>query len=194
MLEKGGWARMPFDARSFRLEILKSLVDVGSEAYKENVRINSILEDKAQKTVGLAGVFLAAALAFLKIETLSQWPFNRLRILIPLAVSIALLVCCVSFCLAVMWVRAISGPPTFISLNQLKNDLWSFSGDALEQYEESYWGDRATLWQAVINQHMPLLKSKAKRLRVAHVALALAMLVVAFLLFALVQPIIASHM
>ena len=54
---------MPFEARAFRLEILKSLVDAGNEGYKEHIRINSLLEDKAQKMAGLAGVFLAAALA-----------------------------------------------------------------------------------------------------------------------------------
>src|SRR5436305_8165386 len=109
--------RMPFEACAFRLEILKSLIDGGSEGYKENVRINSLLEDKAQKMAGLAGVFLTAALAFIKIDTLSVWPFNRLRILIPLSLAIVLLVCCIGFCLAVMWLRSIPEPPNFASLN-----------------------------------------------------------------------------
>jgi hypothetical protein len=153
---------MPYQEHDFRLEILKSLVEAGSERYKENVRINSLLEDKAQKTAGLAGVFLAAALAFIKIDTLSAWPFNRLRILIPLGVAVVLLVCCIGFCLAVMWVRQIPGPPTFAALNQLKTDLWPII-TGLEPYEARYWGDRSVLWQNVVDEQSSLIDSKAKR-------------------------------
>lgn len=184
---------MPYQEHDFRLEILKSLVEAGSERYKENIRINSLLEDKAQKTAGLAGVFLAAALAFIKIDTLSAWPFNRLRILIPLVVAVALLVCCIGFCLAVMWVRQMPGPPTFEALNQLKTDLWPITS-GLEPYETGYWGDRSTLWKNVVDEQSSLVGSKAKRVLFAQIALAAAMFAVAFLLFALIGPIISSHL
>lgn len=184
---------MPFLERDFRLEILKSLVECGSERYKENIRVNSLLEDKAQKTAGLAGVFLAAALAFIKVDTLSVWPFNRLRILIPLAAAVALLVCCIGFCLAVMWVRAIAGPPTFQALDQLKTDLWTIN-TGLEPYEEGYWGERAALWQNVVDDQSALINSKAKRLLIGQLTLASAMLAVALLLFSLIGPIISVHL
>src|SRR5258708_9310754 len=102
---------MPFDAREFRLEILNSLVEAGSEEYKENVRINSLLEDKAQKTAGLAGIFLAAALAFIRVHTLSVWPFNRLLILLPLPLAIVLRSGCTRFCTPLRYLRPIPAPP-----------------------------------------------------------------------------------
>jgi len=184
---------MPFVERDFRLEILKSLVEAGSERYKENVRINSLLEDKAQKIAGLAGVFLAAALAFIKIDTLSQWPFNRLRILFLLGAAISLLVCCIGFCLSVLWVRSIPGPPTFQALNKLKANLWPITS-RLEDYEEGYWGDRATLWQNVVNEQFSLIAAKSKRLLLGQITLASAMFTVAVLLFALIGPIISFHL
>ena len=184
---------MPFDAREFRLEILNSLVEAGSEEYKENVRISSLLEDKAQKTAGLAGVFLAAALAFIKVDTLSVWPFNRLRVLFALAAIIVLLVSCIGFCLAVMWLRAMPSRPTLESLNRLKSDLWPIPLADLAAYEEGYWGDRCGLWQVVTKEQSRLIKSKAHRLLTAHVILALATLVVALLLLLLIGPIICSH-
>jgi hypothetical protein len=185
---------MPFEARAFRLEILKSLIDLGSDSYKENVRINSLLEDKAQKMAGLAGVFLAAALAFIKIDTLSVWPFNRLRILVPLVLAIVLLVCCIGFCLAVMWLRSIPGLPTYESLDKLKSDLWLVPLIDLEPFEERYWGTRGALWQGVINQQVPLLKSKARRLFYGQIMLAAAMVVVAILLLNLLGPIVYFHL
>jgi len=185
---------MPFDAYAFRLEILKSLLHAGSEGYKENVRINSLLEDKAQKTAGLAGIFLAASLAFIKIDTLSVWPFNRLRILIPLALAIILLVCCIGFCLAVLWLRATPNAPGYESLNQLKSDLWPLSPLELQNHEERYWQDRVTLWQGAVNQQSSLIKSKAKRLFQGQVTLAAAMAAVAILLLALLEPIIHFHL
>lgn len=184
---------MPFIEHDFRLEVQKSLLDQGVERYKENIRINSVLEDKAQKTAGMAGVFLAAALAFIKIDTLSQWPFNRLRILVALAIMIALLVGSIGFCLAVLWVRAIAGPPTFEALNKLKVDLWTVTS-GLEPYEEGYWGDRAQLWQNIVNEQILLIKSKASRLFFGQATLACAMLAAALLLLMLLGPIIHSHL
>jgi hypothetical protein len=184
---------MPFIERDFRIEVLKSLWEQGAERYKENIRINSLLEDKAQKTAGMAGVFLAAALAFIKVDTLSQWPFNRLSILIILAIAIALLVSSIGFCLAVLWVRAITGPPTFEALNQLKVNLWAVAS-GLDLYEEGYWGDRAQLWQNVVDEQIPLIRSKAARLFLGQATLACAMFIAALLLLMLLGPVICSHL
>src|SRR5205823_1535895 len=95
--------------------------------------------------------------------------------------------------LAVMWLRSIPEPPNFASLNKLKEDVWTVPLPGLEAYEEGYWGDRATLWQGVVNQQAPLLKSKARRLFLGQVALTAAMIVVAILLLALLGPIVCSH-
>ena len=40
------------------------------DMYKEHSRIISLLDDKAQKTSGIAGIFLAAGLAYLKADSL----------------------------------------------------------------------------------------------------------------------------
>ena len=47
-----------------RLAMLSQAMTASTEMYKENSRILSLLDDKAQKTAGLAGVFFAAAFAF----------------------------------------------------------------------------------------------------------------------------------
>jgi hypothetical protein len=171
---------------------LRAVVEAGAEGFKENIRINSLLEDKAQKTAGLAGIFLAAALAFIKVENLMNWPFNRYRVLIPLVISIVLLVCCIGFCLAVMWVRSMPGYPSLAALEKFRFDLSQLEDTELADYEEGYWHDRAALWGSVLGKQFILIASKAARLRKAQVCLATAMSSVGLLLLFLITPIIGS--
>jgi hypothetical protein len=53
----------------FREGVLKDMLVLAAENYKEAMRIMGVLDGKAQKTGGVAGVFLAAGLAFLKPDT-----------------------------------------------------------------------------------------------------------------------------
>lgn len=184
---------MAFDVRDFRLEIVRSLIDAAAENYKENTRINSVIDDKAQKIAGIAGVFLAAALAFLKVDSLSVWPLNRLRILISLTTAIILIICCIAFCLRVMWIRAFPGLPSLSSLSDMSSDLLSIPGAELNLYEEDYWKLRAQGWQEIIRNQESTIGSKSGVLFRAQLALALAMFDIAVLLILILQPLICVH-
>jgi len=184
---------MPFDVRNFRLEMVRSLIDGAAENYKENTRINNVIDDKAQKIAGIAGVFLAAALAFLKVDSLSVWPLNRLRILISLTAAIILIICCIAFCLRVMWIRAFPGLPSLSSLAGINADLLSIPDADLHLYEEDYWNLRAQGWQEIIKDQESTIASKSRVLFRAQLALALAMFDIALLLILTLQPLISVH-
>src|SRR5438270_1551054 len=49
-----------------RLKMLEQALTLSSETFKENNRVINVIEDKAQKAAGLAGIFLAAGLSFLR--------------------------------------------------------------------------------------------------------------------------------
>ena len=50
----------------FLEDALKDTIKAAADTYKENGRVAALLDDKAQKAGGLAGVFLAAAFGFVK--------------------------------------------------------------------------------------------------------------------------------
>lgn len=183
---------MPFDPREFRLQILKDLCQVGGENYKENVRTIGLLEDKAQKTAALAGIFLAATLAFIKPDTFEKWPFNRLRVWIPLSTAVVLLIACIAFSVAVLWIRSIVESVPFPSVEKFKAGLFGVEAKELHKYEEGYWEDTAAIWKQILAQQSPITASKANRLLWAQVTLALAMLSVAALLLLIIQPFISK--
>lgn len=173
---------MPFDEREFRLQLRKSVVDAGHENYKENVRIAALLDDKAQKTGALAGIFLAAAFASIRPENFNSPWFNRPSIFVPLLISIISLIVCIAYCLGVMWVRPISGPLSIWQLDRLRTDLFQFPRTNLSAYEEGFWGEVATIWKDVLYKQTEPLNDKAKRLRKAQVSLLVAMFMIAVLL------------
>ena len=183
---------MPFDPREFRLQVLKDLCTVGSENYKENVRTIGLLEDKAQKTAALAGIFLAATLAFIKPEAFEKWPFNRLRVWIPLSAAVVLLIACIAFSVAVLWVRSIVESVPFSSVEKFKVGLFGVGDAALHEYEQGYWEDTAAIWKQILTQQSPIITSKANRLLGAQITLALAMLSVAALLLLIIQPFLSK--
>lgn len=107
------WDKTPVLATSDqRLEMLSQALTTSTEMYKENSRILALIEDKAQKAAGLAGIFLAAAFAFLRkdaLETLMEatgWPG-----LSVLSAAIGLMLFCVLTCAWVLWARRMITPP-----------------------------------------------------------------------------------
>ena len=82
---------------SFRLDTLKTIVQTALKNYKDAVRISTLLDDKARKTGAFAGLFIAAALGFLKPSDLQSMVQSiGLSRTIFLTFQVILLVICLS--------------------------------------------------------------------------------------------------
>ncbi|HSY35174.1 MAG TPA: hypothetical protein VK814_05440 [Acidobacteriaceae bacterium] len=106
------------DVAAFREATQQFLLSYASDGYKEAVRVAALIEDKAQKTAALAGVFLAAGLSFIKPENLvDSSPLGGSWILFCLGSAIVGLIATILICLKVLWVTEQAAP---MPLGQVK--------------------------------------------------------------------------
>lgn len=171
--------------RQFRKEALQALLQTGSDNYKENARISGVIEDKSQKAGAVAGIFLAAGLAFVKPGmTLAQLG-GRLGFFL-LCGSIALLLTCIGLCLAVMWVRPGRSALLLSDLQRMVRDISGLSSDELTpEIKEGFFLDQANLWAATLEEQVGKNNQKAILLKRAQVTLVAAMFLVAIFLFSM---------
>ena len=87
-----------------KLDILDDLLKTAEREFDATVKHFASIEDKAQKTSGLAGLFLAAAFGFMKPESLTalrdQYGISALALLF---LALALFVLTVILCLRAKW-------------------------------------------------------------------------------------------
>jgi hypothetical protein len=87
---------------SFKLDILAAAVERADQLDDISSHVSGKLEEKAQQTGGIAGLFLAAAFGFLKPDDLSKFltangrPFGYLLI-----ATIVVFLACLAACLSV---------------------------------------------------------------------------------------------
>ncbi len=92
--------------------MLTQALTAAADMYKENSRIQGILEDKAQKAAGLAGVFLAAAFTFLKKDAFDGlWLLCGWFGLLMLAAVILTMLACVLASTQVIGAQTMVTPP-----------------------------------------------------------------------------------
>jgi hypothetical protein len=171
--------------RQFRKEALQCLLQTGSDNYKENARIAGVIEDKAQKAGAVAGIFLAAGLAFVKPGISLTELGGRVGATL-LSASIALLLACIALCLAVMWARPGRSPLLLSDVQKMVSDIFAFSAaEFTSEIQEGFSENQAHLWAQTLNEQVVKNRRKALLLRRAQVTLALAMLLVGIFLFLL---------
>lgn len=159
----------------FRKEVLQSVLQAGSENYKENVRIAGIIEDKAQKAGALAGVFLAASLAFVKPGITVGQVCGSLGFGLLLS-SICLLLLCIGLCLSVLWVRPGRSILRLCDVRRMARDLLSLSVEEVTAHvKEGFCFDQAELWAEIVKDMEGRNQKKAILLKTAQAILALAM-------------------
>ncbi len=170
-----------------KLDLLKDALVVAPENYKDNVRIISGLDDKAQKMGTIAGVFLGVLLAMVKPDQLSNLLglIGQTGIWVFTSVTILLMVC-VGLCLWSMWTEKIPPPLslghiTFISTNT-QNDLD-------EDAQKAYVKERIAIWRNCIEAQGRVAATKQSRLRWAQILLAVAMILVACMLLYLMHSV-----
>lgn len=105
-----------------RTELLTSLLQTAMDNHANQIRVVSSLEDKAQKTSTVAGVFLAAAFGFTRPEILrivyeTHWGQ------ILFVTTVGLLVVCILLCLSVNWVRRMPGAVTVFVIEEAARDV-----------------------------------------------------------------------
>jgi len=92
--------------------MLSQALTAASDVYKENARIAALLDDKAQKTATIAGIFLAAAFAFLRRESVQGLKMaGGLGGMLLFGASLAFFLASIIASGLVLWVRRLRLPP-----------------------------------------------------------------------------------
>jgi hypothetical protein len=158
-----------------KTELLKRLVDVGEVSYRENARIASVLDDKAQRTSTISGVFLAAGFAALKPETLAT--LSGPVMLTLLSMVVALLMVSVGASLVAMWVRRNPPPLSIADISSIARDVLALPEDRITpEVETRVYLDQGRIWSVCVADQDKVNAAKAQLLKFAQVSLALAIL------------------
>ncbi|MGH9455182.1 MAG: hypothetical protein ACRD2O_14565 [Terriglobia bacterium] len=166
------------------MQLLRDILQACRSEFAENARINAALDDKAQKTGALAGIFLAAGFAFLKPENVTLLNNSgRWQSLAPLAVAVLMLMICVVICLTVMWVRTMPATPAVESLMRSAESLLALpSGELTSQRLENDLRETIKIWQVSLESWLATVNSKGHWLNVGQTCLVIAMGSITYLL------------
>ena len=140
-----------------KLDLIDDLRRIAERDFDATVKHGAVVDDKAQKTGGMAGLFLAAAFGFAKPESLvtlrDQYGISALGLLY---LALLLFVVTVLFCLRAMWLKDL--PSTGVSL-----ETQDMSAQFLLQLEDSqldeemmlaYRSNKIEIWKATIAQRL----------------------------------------
>lgn len=173
---------------SFLLEARREAVKAATDVYKENTRISGLLDDKAQKAGGLAGVFLVAGFGFIKGGDVKAFTFTYGGDSGYLLVgSIVLFILCLGVCLAVMWVRASPSPVGIPALERMLQDFSVVDASELtDDVQQRYYSDQLAIWKTITELQQSSNLRKGRLLHVAQLLLGSGMICVAVLLIGIV--------
>lgn len=175
-------------AAQFRVDALKALLQNASDNYRENSKIMSALDDKAQKTIATAGIFLAATFAFMKPENIHSVAVNlNLDFLIFLLMTISTFILCVGACIWEMWLTTVPLPIPFKIFRKMTNDALSAERH-LEApvLEEAFSTEQIYFWEQTLDSQIVTNTKKAHRLLFAQCSLGCGILLVASILIKIV--------
>jgi len=172
-----------------KLDLLNDALAVAPENYKDNVRIISGLDDKAQKMGTIAGVFLGVLLALVKPDQIA----NLLGLVGPTGIGVftsvtILLMLCIGLCLWCMWTEEIPPPLSLGHLTYIAENAFK-EKDLDEEDQKDYCKEKIFLWQRCIDAQGRVAKSKQRRVLGAQVVLAIAMILVACMLLYLIHSV-----
>jgi hypothetical protein len=136
------------------------------------------LDGKAQATITVAGIFLAAALAFVE-ETPATAPSLLVRAL--LGGTLFLLVASISAALLALQLRKIVRSPSATQIGKFVSDLLAAGTEEARKRMGDFYGQVSTLWGASIQSLETANVRKSRCLVIAQVLLFLAILGAFFL-------------
>ncbi len=180
---------------SFRLDLLRETTAWAETLEDYGTKATSRLDDKAQQTGGLAGLFLAAAFGFLKPDSFALPPGHLRTAAFCLLFAIVLIfVLCIGACLTVTWLRQTPVPIALDVVMGLQEGVLDLQDHQLtDAIQENTYYDRLRIWADILSKRTALNQMKARRLLVAQSLLALGIFLCAALLTCAVSSMILPH-
>lgn len=165
-------------ATDVRLKLLEALVAYSADQYKEYTRITAVLDDKAQKTAGTAGLFLAAGFALLKPGTANVADFIGAGGLVLVALAVGLFMLVVVLTIAANLVRKIPGPPEAGKVREMTLAVASLNDAELSgERRVNQLSDLTDLWTGTLEGQREINTKKARAVHAAQFLLGLATLI-----------------
>lgn len=152
----------------------QAALDVYRDEYKELSETWKSLETKAQGTVTIAGIFIAASFTFAKDLTTTRLSFNENLIL---GAAIICLIISVLFSVMALKTREVDAPPSGERILEMTDHLIDLPDLAERRVRFIY--DQAKLWESVVRTTKDALYEKESFLRTAQGFLVVAVLLAA---------------
>lgn len=150
-----------------RLALLTQALTAATDQYEENARILGLIDDKAQKTAGIAGIFLAAAFAFLRRESIGDLrTAGGLTGMLLFAAALALFLACLVVSGLVVWARTLKLPPDPNKILAV-SDLLLAGGGPSDDARENHVRDQAKSWNRASQTQDNIIADKSQKLLVA---------------------------
>jgi hypothetical protein len=164
-----------------QLEIFSDLLVTAEREFDAVVKYGSLVDDKAQKTSGLAGIFLAAAFGFTKPESLIalQTQYGNIS-LVLLYAALILFVGSVGLCLRGMWLGKV--PVNGISVTaheDVAGLIFGLTDDIDDPLMIVYKESQLGIWKSAINELFQANLEKTHLIHYAQRVLAAGILVAA---------------
>ena len=177
---------------SLRLEILKDAFVIAADNYKDNVRILSAYDDKAQKMVTLAGLFLTVPFALIKPDSISTVRnLIGLNGMFTFAGVVGLFMVCVILCLLSMRVGKIPAPLGLNDAFSMTVDLLQLPDNGLtNDIQERYCNQKLLIWAGCINAQDTVASKKWRLVFAAQLILGIAILAIGFLFVDLIYVVL----
>ena len=146
-----------------RIAFAGLMVDQKTAAYAEMTRIISVIEDKGQKTALSAGALLALGVP---IMTKTDIPAGiRAEVNVVLFLAVGLCIASYVFCLLVMWVREVAGPPHLYEMQRALHFVLEQGDDQMtDGMELRVKQQQSTYWDKALEDHELRAQKKAKAL------------------------------
>ena len=161
-------------ADSPHIEVLDDLLKTAERDFEATVTHSALIDDKAQKTSALAGLFLAAAFGFIKPESLTalREQYGSLALLL-LYGALACFVATLVLCLRAMWLKDV--PTSGVSLESQEMSA-EFLLDLTEQELDAdmmaaYKRNQVEIWKSAIAERFTANVAKTNLVHRAQQAL-----------------------
>ena len=145
------------DAEDPREALVRDALDAYKEEYRELSDTWRNLDTKAQGTITVSGLFLAAMLAFVRALSSTTTPTEKWL----LTITAALLTCGIIFALLVLRIRSVSGAPIGEHLAKLIDDLLAAEDGTSAERLLDYCRDQSQMWNSTNREIEEVNKLKA---------------------------------